>query len=60
MIATPELRWVERWLNYNPITGETFLHPSPVKILQQKWLDEAIPPTHQEGEWLDVPTEKES
>jgi hypothetical protein len=64
MIPTPELRFVERQLNYNPFTGESFSRSSPVRILQQRWrkvVYNAHGVAHHTDieEWRDVPVVNE-
>ena len=56
MTPTNELRFVER-KRYTSDTGEHFMEPFTVRVLQQKWVNvEVFPPLI---EWRDVPLVKE-
>ncbi len=73
MTPTNELRWVEREIvvkaksdpfllsvdDNGGLTAQPREYTSVIMVLQQKWLDDTRPPTHQEGEWRDVQTVKE-
>lgn len=57
MQPTAKLRFINRELAFNPITGDSFPMPSKYQILQQWW--EPVIGWNQYGEWRDVPLEKE-
>lgn len=64
MIATNQLRWVKRTLNYNPTTGQMLGYYADVLILQQKWVEVRSSDMHwltpPAEEWRDVPVEEET
>ena len=68
MIATPELRWVERTVKRDLMDGNRVVIKDSVvtgHVLQQKWVkmvynDYGVAHATDVFEWRDVPTEKES
>lgn len=59
MTPTNELRFVERETSISE-TGEHFMEPFTIRVLQQKWVDETTLSLYQPiYEWRDVPLVKE-
>lgn len=55
MTPTPKLRFVER----DDSRGEYFMYPPTKKVLQQWWQVASTGQITTNGEWRDVPLEKE-
>ena len=65
MTPTPKLRFVERPINICTSPDGTVSHGTMVRILQQWWEPErniidAVAEKKMQGEWRDIPLEKET
>ncbi len=59
MTPTPKLRFVERQHGYKVLYGGEYKVPNNVRILQQWWQVASTGQITTNGEWRDVPLEKE-
>jgi hypothetical protein len=57
--CTPELRWIERTIKFYSQEDGTLASASTLRVLQQKWAHETMPPSEATFEWRDVPTVRE-